>query len=65
MPLDLLDKLAGIEQRYEELNQSLIEVGVDYQRAAELSKERADLEPIVTKARAYRQALDQLDDARS
>jgi hypothetical protein len=40
----MLDKLRGIESRYEELNQLLIEVGDDYQRAAELNKERIDLE---------------------
>ena len=65
MPLELLDKLSGIEQHYDELNQQLMEVGNDYQRAAELNKERIDLEPIVMKAREYRQALDQLEEARS
>jgi peptide chain release factor 1 len=65
MPLELIDKLAGIEQRYEELNQLLMEVGDDYQRAAELNKERIDLEPIVEKARDYHQALDQLEEAHS
>ncbi len=65
MPLDLLDKLAGIEQNYDELNRSLMDVGDDYQRAAELNKERTDLEPIVTKARQYREALEQLEGAHS
>jgi peptide chain release factor 1 len=65
MPLDLLDKLAGIEQRYDELNQLLIEVGDDYQRAAELNKERTDLETIVTKAREYRHALERIEDAQA
>ena len=65
MPIDLLDKLAGIEQRYEELNRSLMEVGDDYQRAAELNKERTDLETLVSKARQYRQALDHLEEAHS
>ncbi len=60
----MLDKLAGIEQRYEEIHQLLLEVGEDYQRAAELAMERADLEPIVEKARAYRQALQRLEEAR-
>jgi peptide chain release factor 1 len=63
--MELLDKLAGIEQHYEELSQLLMDVGDDYQRAAELNKERIDLEPIVDKARAYRRALDRLEDARS
>ncbi|MCI0520431.1 MAG: peptide chain release factor 1 [Chloroflexi bacterium] len=61
----MLDKLAGIEARYEELNQQLMQVGEDYQRAAELNKERIDLEPIVTQARAYRQLLERLEEARS
>jgi peptide chain release factor 1 len=60
----MLEKLAGIEKRYEELNQMLIEVGDDYQRAAELGKERSDLEPIVGKAQAYHHAIARLEEAR-
>ncbi len=60
----MLDKLAGIEQRYEELTRQFMEVGNDYQRAAELNKERADLEEIVQKAREYRNALKHLEEAR-
>jgi peptide chain release factor 1 len=65
MPLELLDKLAGIEQRYEELTRLFMEVGDNYQRAAELNKERIDLESLVTKAREYRQALDRMEEAHS
>jgi peptide chain release factor 1 len=61
----MLEKLAGIEERYEELNRSLLEVGNDYQRAAEISIERAELEPLVEKARAYRQTLEELKEARA
>jgi len=64
MPMELIDKLAGIEQNYDELTRQLMEVGDDYQRAAELNKKRIDLEPIVNKAREYRQALDRLEEAR-
>ena len=60
----MLEKLAGIEKRYEELNQMLLEVGDDYQRAAELGKERSDLEPIVGKAQDYHQAMARLEEAR-
>lgn len=60
----MLEKLTGIEQRYVELNNLLIEVGDDYQRAAELNKERLDLEPIVTRSRQYRQALTRMEEAR-
>ncbi len=60
----MLDKLIGVEQRYEEINRLLIEVGDDYQRAAELNKERLDLEPLVEKSRQYRQSLERLEEAR-
>jgi peptide chain release factor 1 len=59
----MLEKLTGIEKRYEELNALLLEVGNDYQRAAELNKERIDLEPIVIKVREYRQVLNQVEEA--
>ncbi len=61
----MLDKITGIEERYEDLNQLLMEVGDDYQRAAELSIERAELEPFITKSQKYRQALQQLAEARA
>jgi peptide chain release factor 1 len=60
----MLDKLFGIEQRYEELDRLMLEVGDDYQRAAELNKERIDLEPLVTLAQNYRLTLTQLEEAR-
>jgi len=61
----MLDKLQGIEERYEQLSRELLEVGNNYQRAAELNKERVDLEPIVEKAREYRQARKSLEEARA
>ena len=61
----MLDKIAGVEERYDELNSLLMVVGMDYQRAAELGMERAELEPLVSKAREYRQALAQVEDARA
>jgi peptide chain release factor 1 len=60
----MLDKLSGIEDRYNELDRLLMEVGNDYQRAGDLNKERTEIEPIVVKAREYRQASKQLDEAR-
>ena len=39
-------------------------MGDDYQRAAELNKERIDLEPLYNKGQEYRQALDRLEQAR-
>jgi peptide chain release factor 1 len=59
----MLDKISAIEERYDELNQLLMEVGGDYQRAAELNSERVELEPIVSLARQYRQALGRLEEA--
>jgi len=61
----MLDKLKGIEERYEQLGNALLEVGNDYQRAAEINKERVDLELIVEKAREYRQAVKSLEEARA
>jgi peptide chain release factor 1 len=61
----MLDKLKGIEDRYEQLGNELIEVGNNYQRAAEINKERVDLEEIVEKAREYRQAMKSLEEART
>lgn len=60
----MLDKLSGIEERYEELTRQLLEVGNDYQRAAELNKERTDLEALVEKAREYRNARKRQEEAR-
>jgi peptide chain release factor 1 len=59
----MLDKLAGIEKRYDELHRLLLEVGNDYQRAAELNKERLDLEPMVEKSKEYRRDMSRLDEA--
>jgi peptide chain release factor 1 len=61
----MLDKLKGIEDRYQQLGDELLNVGNDYQRAAEVNKERVDLEPIVEKAREYRQAMKSLEEARA
>lgn len=61
----MLEKLFGIEKRYEELQRLLLEVGDDYQRAAELNKERIDLEPMVEKSKEYRRDTARLEEARS
>jgi len=59
------DKLHGIEQRFEEIHKELAEVGQDYQRAADLGKERAELEPIVEAYRAFKSARDELKQAQA
>src|SRR5258705_4200874 len=61
----MLEKLKGIEERYEQLGKEFLEVGNNYQRAAEINKERVDLEVIVEKAREYRQAMKSLEEARA
>ena len=47
------------------IGNELLEVGTNYQRAAELNKERVDLEPIVEKAREYRQAMKSFEEAKA
>jgi peptide chain release factor 1 len=61
----MLEKLKGIEDRYEKLGTDMLEVGNNYQRAAEINKERVDLELIVGKAREYRQAMKSLEESRT
>ena len=61
----MLDKLEPIEERFEEINQELLEVGDDYQRAADLSRERAELEPLVKIASEYRNILNRIEEART
>jgi peptide chain release factor 1 len=63
--LTMEDKLHGIEQRFEEIHKELAEVGQDYQRAADLGKERAELEPIVEAYRAFKSARDELKQAQA
>lgn len=61
----MLDKLQAIEEKYEQLGSELLEVGGDYKRAAEIGKERTSLEPLIAKAKEYRQAMKSLEEARS
>ena len=61
----MLDRLLGIEDRYEQLGQELLTAGSNYQRAAEINKERVDLEPIVEKAREFRNLHKRLAEAKA
>ncbi len=63
----LLDKLAGIEARYEELERMIAdpENVNDYSKVAELAQERAEIADLVAQTRAYRQAAAELDQAES
>lgn len=60
----MLEKIKGIENRLLEIDQELASLGGDYERMARLSKERAEIEPLVIKGREYRQALENLAQAR-
>jgi peptide chain release factor 1 len=60
----MLDKLISIQQHYNDISQQLMEVGDDYQRAAELNKERIELEELNSKASEYQSTLQQIEEAR-
>jgi peptide chain release factor 1 len=59
----LLESLKAVEQHYKELETQIAENYEDYQLVAELSKEKSDLEEVVSKARQYRAALDEVKEA--
>ena len=61
----MLEKLAGIDDRFRSIEDDLAKSSDDFQRVAELARERAALEPIVTAFRAYRSTADQLEQATS
>ena len=63
----LLDKLAGIEVRYDELERLISDPAnvSDYEKVAELAQERAEIADIVSATREYRQALDELEQAQA
>ncbi|MEM5774561.1 MAG: PCRF domain-containing protein, partial [Anaerolineaceae bacterium] len=50
----MFEKVENILDHYEQINKQLEEVGEDYQKAAELARERAELEEIVAEGRKYR-----------
>ena len=60
----MLDKLQSILDHFAELDQRLADVGQDYQLAAELSKERSDLEPLVNLAQEYKRNLSKTEETR-
>ena len=45
----MLDKINAIESRFEEINHLIEQNADDFQRTAELMKERSDIEDIVEK----------------
>lgn len=59
----LLESLASVEERYDELNRSIQENIEDYQKVAEFSKEKADLQEIVEKSKKYRAILKSIEES--
>lgn len=61
----MFDKLAAIEARYVELDRLMSDpdIMMDYERVAEYSKERSNLEDIVEAFKRYRQEREELDGA--
>ncbi|MCX7707827.1 MAG: peptide chain release factor 1 [Anaerolineae bacterium] len=63
----MLDKVAAIDRRYEELNQLMADpaVATDPVRLSELAREQAEIQEIVSVYRAYQAAEAELADARA
>jgi peptide chain release factor 1 len=61
----MLEKISSLEKRYDEITQLMEQFVTDYQKIAELAKERSDLDPIIQKAKEYRSALNNLQEAQS
>jgi len=63
----MLEKLMGIEARYEELNRLMADPDVvgDYNRLRQIGQERSEIEPIVETFRQFKSVQKQLDDARA
>lgn len=59
----MLDKINLIETRLHEIDEELAHAGGNYERIAQLGKERAEIEPLVQKGREYRQVLENLAQA--
>ena len=62
----MLEKLAQVESRYQKLEamMSQPDIAGDYEKAAELAKERASLQAVVSAYRQYQKQLRELDEAR-
>ena len=60
--MSLVDKLQTIKRRHEELGQLMAEPGLEGQKMVKLSKEYADLDPVVEVVNAYESALAEKED---
>lgn len=61
----MLEKLAGIEHRFEDIEAEMAQSGEDYQRVAELARERSIIESIVVAYREYKALKQQQEEASS
>jgi len=63
----MLEKLARVEERYEELNSLLADPGIatDYVRAAEYAREQSELEQVVSTYRRYKRLQQELEATRA
>ena len=61
----MLEKLSGIEERFIQLDQELAEAGEDYQKVADLARERSELEPIITGYRQLLELTEQFEEAQT
>jgi len=63
----MLDRLEQIEKHYQELDRqiALPEVNIDPEKLQALAQEKADLEDLVTKYRAYRETAKELEDTKA
>jgi len=61
----MLENLARIEQRFDELTAGMAspEVATDYTRLAQYGQERAELEPTVLAYQEYKKILDDIEQA--
>ena len=59
----MLEKITSIEKRYDELTHLLEQNVEDYQKVAELAKERSDLDPVVQLSAQFRDLLKQQEQA--
>lgn len=61
----MLEKIALIEQRLKDVDEELLTLGGgDYERIAELGRERSEIEPIVIAGTDYRRAVESLAETR-
>ena len=65
--VSMIDKLAAIEQRYDEIDRLLAdpEVSADYSRVQGLVKEQASIKNLVSLSREYRGVMSELEDVRA